>query len=279
MTGTPLKRTNIEKENRGTMGRVEGKTVLVTGGAGGIGRASAIKLAEEGAQIVIADLDGTAAATVAQELTASGHRAHSVAMDVTSYEDIDRGVKEAAEIFGQLDVMFNNAGIAGGKHLLQHDPARDYLPMIRVCQDGVYYGILAAARQFVAQGTPGTIINTSSIYGQTAATNAFSYGAAKSAVISFTRSAAYDLGPYGIRCVAITPGRVNTPMLNRLSDDMLDLFAREQARGRLTEPEEIADVVCFLASSESNAINGTVVNVEDGYSAFKGRFDVTFREE
>src|SRR5690606_19034032 len=125
---------------------------------------------------------------------------------------------------------------------------------------GVYFGILAASRQFVAQGSRGVIINTSSIYGQSAGERALVYGAAKAGVISLTRSAAFELGEHDIRVVAITPGRVRTPILARFSDELNQFMASEQMRGRLTEPQEIADVVAFLASDKANAINGTVVS-------------------
>ncbi|WP_205855674.1 SDR family NAD(P)-dependent oxidoreductase, partial [Phytoactinopolyspora endophytica] len=190
------------------------------------------------------------------------------------YAQVEAAVRHAVDTFGKLDVIFNNAGIAGGKPLLDHDPAVDYEPMIAVDQTGVYYGILAAGRQFVRQGTPGVIISTSSIYGEQAAELAFTYSAAKAAVISFTRSAAYELAEHGIRCVAITPGRVGTPIIQQFDHDLKATFAAEQLRDRLTEPEEIADVVAFLASEEANAINGTVVHVDDGYSAFKQRLDL-----
>jgi len=183
-------------------------------------------------------------------------------------------VQAAVDELGPIDMIFNNAGIAGGKPLLQHDPAVDYDPMIRVDQDGVYFGILAAARQFVKQGTRGVIVNTSSIYGEQAAELSFTYSAAKAAVISFTRSAAYELAEFGIRAVAITPGRVATPIINQFSDDLKATFASEQLRNKMTEPEEIANVVAFLASDEANVINGTVVSVDDGYSVFKQRLDL-----
>ena len=180
-------------------------------------------------------------------------------------------VARAVEVFGAVHVIFNNAGIAGGAPLLEHDPEVDYERIIRVDQHGVYYGIVAAGRQMAKQGTGGVIISTSSVYGEQAAELAFTYSAAKAAVISFTRSAAYELAEHGIRAVAITPGRVATPIINQFSEDLKATFASEQLRGRLTEPEEIADVVAFLASDESRVINGTVVSVDDGYSVFKQR--------
>ena len=251
--------------------RLKDRVCIVTGGAGGIGRATVAQLVRDGARVVVADRDLDAAQRVVDEVGASHAMAHQV--DVASHSQIEELVARAVMTYGRLDVMFNNAGIAGGRPLLEHYPERDYFPMIRVDQDSVYFGILAAARQFVAQRSPGVIISTSSIYGESAAPNAFAYGAAKAAVISFTRSAAFELGPLGIRAVAITPGRVNTPMIQRLGPELGRMFAEQQASGRLTEPEEIARTVAFLASDDASSINGTVVHVDDGYSAFKQRFE------
>lgn len=256
--------------------RLESKTALITGGSSGIGRATVEKFLREGAKVMIADIDLERADEVVTELEGLGHTGAVAAVraDVSVYADVEAAVARAVEVFGSLDVIFNNAGIAGGKPLLDHDPAVDYAPMIRVDQDGVYHGILAAGRQFRRQGTGGVIISTSSIYGQQAAELSFSYSAAKAAVISFTRSAAYELAEFGIRAVAITPGRVGTPIINQFSEDLRATFASEQLRNTLTAPEEIADVVAFLASDEANAINGTVVSVDDGYSVFKQRLDL-----
>ncbi|MDR6199645.1 NAD(P)-dependent dehydrogenase (short-subunit alcohol dehydrogenase family) [Microbacterium sp. SORGH_AS428] len=256
--------------------RLESKTALITGGSSGIGRATVEKFLREGAKVMIADVDLARSDQVVTELEGLGFTGSVAAVrtDVSRYEDVEAAVARTVEVFGSLDVIFNNAGIAGGKPLLEHDPAVDYEPMIRIDQDGVYYGILAAGRQFRKQGTGGVIISTSSIYGQQAAELSFSYSAAKAAVISFTRSAAYELAQYGVRAVAITPGRVGTPIINQFSEELRATFAAEQMRNTLTAPEEIADVVAFLASDEANAINGTVVSVDDGYSVFKQRLDL-----
>ncbi|WP_159500437.1 SDR family NAD(P)-dependent oxidoreductase [Microbacterium sp. 18062] len=256
--------------------RLEGKIALITGGASGIGLATVQKFVREGAKVMIADIDLERARAAADAVSGEGFDGSvaAVGVDVSVYAEVEAAVARAVEHFGRLDVIFNNAGIAGGRPLLEHDPVKDYEPIIRVDQDGVYYGILAAGRQFRAQGTGGVIISTSSIYGEQAAELSFTYSAAKAAVISFTRSAAYELAPYGIRAVAITPGRVGTPIINQFSDDLKATFASEQLRDRMTEPSEIADVVAFLASDESNVINGTVVHVDDGYSVFKQRLDL-----
>ena len=256
--------------------RLDGKVALITGGASGIGLATVRKFVREGAQVMIADINLAQAQAAAAEVASEGFegRVAAVGVDVSVFAEVEAAVARAVEVFGKLDVIFNNAGIAGGKPLLDHDPAVDYAPMIRVDQDGVYYGILAAGRQFRDQGTGGVIISTSSIYGEQAAELSFSYSAAKAAVISFTRSAAYELAEFGIRAVAITPGRVATPIINQFSDDLKATFASEQLRNKMTEPEEIANVVAFLASDEANVINGTVVSVDDGYSVFKQRLDL-----
>lgn len=256
--------------------RLQGKVAVITGGASGIGRATVLKFVHEGAKVLVADINLAQARAVVAEVESLGYAdaAAAVRVDVSDYADVQAMVARAVEVFGKLDVIFNNAGIAGGKALLDHDPAVDYEPMIQIDQNGVYYGILAAGRQFRDQGTGGVIISTSSIYGEQAAELSFTYSAAKAAVISFTRSAAYELAEFGIRAVAITPGRVATPIINQFSQELRDLFASEQLRNAMTAPEEIADVVAFLASDESNVINGTVVHVDDGYSVYKQRLDL-----
>lgn len=252
------------------------KVALITGGAGGIGLTTARTFLRQGAKVVVADLDLDRAQAAADSVAAEGAPGSvaAVGVDVSVFAEVEAAVARTVEVYGRLDVMFNNAGIAGGKPLLEHDPEKDYAPIIRIDQDGVYYGILAAGRQFRAQGGGGVIINTSSIYGEQAAELAFTYSAAKAAVISFTRSAAYELAEHGTRVVAITPGRIGTPMIRQFSPELQELFASELLRGKLTEPQEVADVVAFLASDEANCINGTVVSVDDGYSVFKQRFEL-----
>ncbi|NYE18291.1 SDR family NAD(P)-dependent oxidoreductase [Microbacterium immunditiarum] len=256
--------------------RLEGRVALITGGASGIGLATVRKFVREGAKVMIADINLEQAEAAASEISREGYEGvvAAVRADVSVYAEVEAAVARAVEVFGKLDVIFNNAGIAGGRPLLEHDPAKDYEPIVNIDQNGVYYGMLAAGRQFRDQGTGGVIISTSSIYGEQAAELSFTYSAAKAAVISFTRSAAYELAEYGIRAVAITPGRVATPIINQFSDELKATFAAEQLRNKLTDPEEIANVVAFLASDEANAINGTVVSVDDGYSVFKQRLDL-----
>jgi NAD(P)-dependent dehydrogenase (short-subunit alcohol dehydrogenase family) len=254
--------------------RLADKVAIITGGASGIGLATTDKFLREGAKVLIGDIGDAAAAVADFERRGFAGSIAATRVDVSDFAQVEAMVATAVERFGRVDAIFNNAGIAGGRPLIDHDPAVDYEPMMRIDQDGVYYGILAAARQFRRQGTPGVIVSTSSIYGEQAAELSFTYSAAKASVISFTRSAAYELAEYGIRAVAITPGRVGTPIINQFSEDLRATFAAEQLRNTMTRPEEIADVVAFLVSDEANAINGTVVHVDDGYSVFKQRLDL-----
>lgn len=251
------------------MKSLENRVALVTGAMGGIGSASVRALIAEGALVALADLDVTAGKEAFADLDQD--RLAYIRTDVSQHAQVRSAVEQTVTRFGRLDIMFNNAGIGVAKPLLEHDPDIDYHRVMRVNQDGVYYGILEAAKQFVAQGGGGVIINTSSIYGQSADDAVLTYSASKAAVTSFTRSAAMELAPHEIRVVAISPGRVRTPMLTQFSDEQNAVFSSEQLRGRQTEPAEIASVVAFLASEKSNAINGTVVNVDDGYSIFKHR--------
>lgn len=138
-------------------------------------------------------------------------------------------------------------------------------------QDGVYHGLLVAARAFIDSKTSGTIINTSSIYGESAYPGALAYGAAKAAVNAMTRSAALELAEHGIRVVGVAPGRVDTPILRRFSAEQKEVFASEQLRRAMTAPREIAEVVAFLASDAASVINGTTIHADDGYLAFKSR--------
>jgi len=252
---------------------VANTSILITGGASGIGLSTAEVLLERGASVILADVRQEPLAAVVKDLESRGFegRIAGVLTDVRSYEQVEAAVAQAAARFGRLDGIFNNAGIGVGAPLLDHDPATDWDPVIGINQTGVYYGILAAARQFVRQGGGGVIINSSSIYGHQAAELVTAYSAAKAAVMSLTRSAAFELAPHGVRVVGIAPGRVRTPILAQFPDELNDYFATEQLRGKLTEPREIGTLVAFLLSEDANAINGTTVFADDGYASFKMR--------
>jgi NAD(P)-dependent dehydrogenase (short-subunit alcohol dehydrogenase family) len=247
--------------------RLQDKVAVLTGAGGGIGRAIVAKLVAEGARVVAADLSE---AELTQLRQTHGEAVATLQVDVTDYQQVEGMVGHAVQHFGGLDIVINNAGIAFPKALLEHDPVADFDGVTAVNQKGVYYGILAAARLFQARGTPGVIINTSSVYGQMAAELSFTYNVSKAAVDMMTKCAALELGPHNIRVCAVAPGRVDTPLLRKYEElGLWEHIRREQMRDTFTQPEEIANVVAFLASEEANCINGCTVNADDGFSNFK----------
>jgi len=246
--------------------RLEGKVAVLTGATGGIGRAIVEKFIEEGARIVAGDLNEEGL----QELEAKyGEKLKGVVADVTDYKQVAQMMDTAVDQFGTLDIVINNAGIGTPKMLLDHDPAEDFDYIIKINQNGVYYGIHAAAKKLQALGKPGIIINTSSIYGTMAAEMTFSYNTSKAAVDMMTKSAALELAPLNIRVVAVAPGRCDTPLLRNYEQvGLWEHIKKEQMRG-LTQPSEIANIFAFLASDESNCINGCTVYGDDGFLQFK----------
>lgn len=248
---------------------LEGKVAVITGAGSGIGRATALKFAREGARVVAAELDERGGEEVAREIRELGGQAVFVRTDVSEFPQVEAAVERAVGEYGALDVMFNNAGIGHYAPLLEHDPEH-YDRVVRVNQYGVYYGILAAGRKMVALRSPGVIINTASVYAFLASPGVIGYHAAKGAVKIMTQAAALELAPYGIRVVAIAPGGVDTPIIQGYKDMGLgDRLARGQMRRRLLTPEQIAGAVVLLATDEADAINGSVVMADDGYAGFK----------
>ncbi len=243
------------------------KTAIVTGAAGGIGQAIIEKLREQGAKVLAVDISEQ---SLQMYTSFDSKQLGTFVADVTDYQQVEAMVKCAVEQFGSLDIMVNNAGIGAPKPLLDHDPIADFEPISKVNQNGVYYGILASGRQFQAQGTPGVILNTSSVYARMASEMTFTYNVSKAAVDMMTKCAALELAPLGIRVCAVAPGRVDTPMLRQYEEiGLWDHIRKEQMRQNFTQPEEIADVVAFLVSEKANCINGCTISASDGFENFK----------
>jgi glucose 1-dehydrogenase len=248
---------------------LSGRVAIVTGGASGIGRASARALSRRGARVVIADLDEVRGHDAARAIEEAGGEARFRAADVASPEQVTALVAYAVDAFGKLDVMFNNAGIAAGGPLLDWTPEQ-YARVLAVNQHGVFYGMQAAARVMRDAGRGGVIINTGSVFGELASRYCIGYQAATAAVEVMTKVAALELAPHRIRVVNVAPGIVDTPM----TDDyrrvgIIEQMAKKQMQGVLVSPDAVAQVVAFLASDAASAINGTTVFADDGYSAFK----------
>ncbi|WP_028543702.1 SDR family NAD(P)-dependent oxidoreductase [Paenibacillus taiwanensis] len=245
------------------------KVAVITGGASGIGRATALKFASKGAQVVVADFNEQAGTQTVEMINENGGQAIFVKTDVSKFEEVEALVEQAVAAFGKIDVMFNNAGIGRITPVLDQD-LRDYHSVINVNQHGVVHGIIAAGKKMRELGTKGVIINTASVFGFLASPGTFAYHASKGAVIMMTKSAALELAPYGIRVLAVAPGAVDTPIIQGYKDQgMVDAMKAKVIGNKLTTPEQVADSVYLLSLEEASAINGSVVMADEGYASFK----------
>lgn len=245
------------------MNSLAGKVAVVTGGASGIGAATARVFAAAGAKVVIGDLqDGSA---VAKEIGGL-----YVATDVRKSEEVRALVERAASEYGRLDVLFNNAGIEIHAALGDTDDAL-HRNLIDVNVNGVFYGIKWGVAAMLRNAGPvrGSIINTASVAGLVGAPGLGSYDASKHAVVGLTKTAALEYGAMGIRVNAVCPGVIKTPMLTSLSDvpGIEQVLAQIHALKRLGEPEEVARLVCFLASDDASFLTGTAIAIDGGLTA------------
>jgi NAD(P)-dependent dehydrogenase (short-subunit alcohol dehydrogenase family) len=245
------------------------RVAVVTGGGGGIGRATALELAALGARVVVADLDESSAQQSAEAVAQRGGHATACRVDVTSPSEHAQLMEHARQTFGRVDVMVNNAGIAQGGALLDWTPEM-VERVTAVNQHGVLYGIQAAARVMQGAGHGGVIINVGSIYGELATLYCIGYQATKAAVEIMTKVAALELAPHRIRVVNVAPGVVDTSMIEDYRKAGLgERMAKKHMGGELVQPEQVARVIALLATDAASVINGTTVYADDGFSAFK----------
>jgi 3(or 17)beta-hydroxysteroid dehydrogenase len=264
-------------------GRVAGRVAIVTGAASGIGAACARALAREGAQVVLTDIAHTEAQSVAALIAREGASAFALRHDVAAEKDWAAVIEATMEKFGRLDVLVNNAGIAGRGSLLD-TTLDDWRALMRVNLDGVFLGTRAAigAMQTARTGTDtlGSVINMSSVLGLVGGTGVAAYSASKGAVRLFTKAVAVECAENGwrVRVNSIHPGYISTPLLERAltrraaaeGADVTALRARLVERhplGRLGTPEDIADGVVYLASDESAFVTGCELVIDGGYTA------------
>jgi len=242
--------------------RLNDKVAIVTGAAQGIGLATAIRFATEGARVVVADLSAARVEAAVASLRAAGGRALGCLVDVTDRVTIDAMVAEVRAEWGRIDVLINNAGITKDARLAKMSAAQ-FDSVIAVNLKGVFECTQAVAESMVAQGS-GSIVNASSVvglYGNFGQTN---YAATKAGVIGLTKTWARELGPKGVRVNAVCPGFVKTAILETIPDEVMQKMVAKVPLGRLGTPEEIAAVYTFLASDDASYLNGAVIEVSGG---------------
>lgn len=257
------------------MGLVDGKSVIVTGAGSGIGEGFARALAGEGARVAVADIDQERANRVVAAITGEGGQAVALKANVSDRASIKAMIAAAVNAFGRLDVIFNNAGISTAGPFLEAT-AEDWRRVTDINVLGVLMGTQEAARQFIAQGKGGKIVNTASIVASRPDPIAAIYSASKAAVMSLTRSAAKEFGQHGITVNCISPGFVDTRLWADLDRDLMQAGVRKEpgvvhdiARGkvllqRVSTPADLTGAAVFLASDRSDYMTGHDFLVDGG---------------
>jgi NAD(P)-dependent dehydrogenase (short-subunit alcohol dehydrogenase family) len=242
--------------------KLQDKVAVITGGASGIGAATAKLFVENGAKVVLVDLNEEKGHAFEAELKAAGAEALFVKANITSEEDVQNIFAKTIEAFGKLDVVFNNAGI--GRVTPTEDLAySEWRNTVNVDLDGVFLVAQAAIRQMLKAGG-GTIVNTASMYGWVGSPGSAAYNAAKGGVINLTRSLALEYAARGIRVNALCPGFIDTPIIPEESKETLRSMTPMQ---RLGQSEEMAKAVLFMASDDSSFMTGNTLTVDGGYTA------------
>jgi NAD(P)-dependent dehydrogenase (short-subunit alcohol dehydrogenase family) len=246
--------------------RLNGKVVAITGGALGIGRATALLFAAEGAAVALGDVEVGGAEAVAKEIATGGGKAIATGLDVGDAAQVEAFVNRVVAAFGRLDVMFANAGIAHSAPFLEH-PEVQWHRVLRVNLTGVFLCCQAAARQMVKQGRGGRIITTASINGFRGVENLVGYNVAKAGVIEMTRTMAVELAQHRIAVNAIAPAQIDTRLTRSLPEEARRRRTERIPMGRFGEPEEVARAALFLASDDASFITGHTLAVDGGYLA------------
>ncbi|OCS85000.1 3-oxoacyl-ACP reductase FabG [Caryophanon tenue] len=242
--------------------RLEQKVAIITGGAKGIGEAAVRRFSDEGAKVVIADMDDAAGEALVSSLTDAGKDAIYVQTNVASSESVANLVEKTVEAFGTVDILVNNAGITSDA-MLTKMTAEQFEKVLSVNLTGVFNCTQAVVPLFIEKGY-GKIINTSSVsgvYGNVGQTN---YAATKAAVVGMTKTWAKELGRKGINVNAVAPGFTKTDLVAKMPANIIEKMTAVVSQQRLAEPVEIANAYLFLASDEAGYINGHVLHVDGG---------------
>jgi 3(or 17)beta-hydroxysteroid dehydrogenase len=258
-----------------TMGRLQGKVAIVTGGAMGIGRATATMFAAEGAKVVLGDVNETEGEKVVEEIRQTGGEATFMRLDVSNEDDWRRVVAETVKLYGGLTVLVNNAGISLG-HDIEETTLDEWNHVMSINSTGVFLGLKYGIEAMKANDESCSIINRSSVDGQVGEAGLFAYCASKGAVTVMTKSAALAVGAkgYGIRVNSVHPGYVHTPLTEKEAADFglspdayFKKVGAQHPIGFIGEPVDIAYLDLYLASDESRWVTGAEFTIDGGWTA------------
>ncbi|UPQ75556.1 SDR family NAD(P)-dependent oxidoreductase [Chryseobacterium nepalense] len=248
------------------MGILDNKVALVTGAGSGIGLAVAHSYAKEGAKVIVSDINEDHGNKAVEDIKAQGGEASFVKADTSNPEEVEALVKRTVEIYGRLDIACNNAGI-GGEQALAGDYGLDsWQKVLSINLDGVFYGCKYELEQMEKNGG-GVIVNMASIHGIVAAPLSSAYTSAKHAVVGLTKNIGAEYGQKNIRCNAVGPAYIETPLLESLTKEMKEALISKHPMGRLGKPKEVAELVLFLSSEKSSFMTGGYYLVDGGYTA------------
>lgn len=242
------------------------KVALITGAASGIGKETALLLAKEGAKVVVSDIAEDDGKKVVKEIEDNEGKALFVKADTSKPEDHKVLVNKTIEVFGKLDIAVNNAGIGGPEEPVGEYPIEEWDNIIGINLSGLFYGMNQQIPAMLDSGG-GSIINMASILGSVGTPNVAGYVAAKHGVVGLTKSAALDYGEQNIRVNAVGPGYIQTPLLDTMDEEQINQLIGLHPKGRLGKPEEIAEMVLWLASDKSSFVTGSYYPVDGGYLA------------
>jgi NAD(P)-dependent dehydrogenase (short-subunit alcohol dehydrogenase family) len=251
-------------------GRLSGKSAIITGAGSGIGRAAAVVFAREGARVMVADVAEDGGRQTVEVIRDKGGEAQFVRCDVSRAADTNALVAAAVKAYGRLDCAFNNAGIAGSQRKTADYDEEEWDRIMAVNLKGVWLCMRAEIRQFLAQRSPGSIVNTASAAGLVASHSMPAYTAAKHGVVGLTKCAALEYARAGVRINDVCPGVVDTPLVAGMIAQQPKLATRlDQAEpvGRKARPEEIAEAAAWLCSDAASFVTGASISVDGGLTA------------
>jgi 3-oxoacyl-[acyl-carrier protein] reductase len=243
--------------------KLESKVALVTGAARGIGRATALKLAQEGANVIVCDVNLEDAEATAKDIEALGRKAMASNANIAVREDVDKMFEDIKEKFGRLDILVNNAGITKDAQFLKMTEAA-WDAVMAVNLKGIF-NVTQNAAAMMKEQNYGKIISLSSLAGQIGNFGQANYAASKAGVMGLTKTLCKELARYNVNVNAIAPGSINTPMFAAVPEKVIEGMKAQIPLGRLGLPEDIANCVAFLASEDSAYITGQTISVNGGW--------------